>query len=115
MLRRARAVASRLQAEPVLRETSDLARVARIPLDEVTPSSPTNGVGAPGRPFGITPREAEILDHLVAGRTYGEIARSLFLSEKTVSSHVSNLLRKTGTANRVELARLAQHREGHPH
>lgn len=114
MLRRAHAVASRLRAEPVLRETADLARAARIPLEQVTPSSPTNGAGAPGRPFGVTPREAEILDHVVAGRTYGEIARALFLSEKTVSSHVSNLLRKTGTANRVELARLAQHRESHP-
>lgn len=115
MLRRAHAVASRLRAEPVLRETADLARVARIPLDDVTPSSPATGVGAAGRPFGITPREAEILDHIVAGRTYGEIARALFLSEKTVSSHVSNLLRKTGTTNRVELARLIRHREGHPH
>jgi DNA-binding NarL/FixJ family response regulator len=45
---------------------------------------------------------------MVAGRTYGEIARHLVLSEKTVSGHVSNLLRKTGTTNRVELAQLAR-------
>jgi DNA-binding NarL/FixJ family response regulator len=44
----------------------------------------------------------------VAGRTYGEIARELVLSEKTVSVHVSHLLHKTGTANRVELAQLAR-------
>ncbi|HET6686259.1 MAG TPA: LuxR C-terminal-related transcriptional regulator [Jiangellaceae bacterium] len=44
---------------------------------------------------------------MVAGRTYGEIARELVLSEKTVSVHVSHLLHKTGTANRVELAQLA--------
>ncbi|HLL63502.1 MAG TPA: LuxR C-terminal-related transcriptional regulator, partial [Propionibacteriaceae bacterium] len=36
--------------------------------------------------------------------TYAEIARELVVSEETVSVHVSNLLRKTGTANRVELA-----------
>lgn len=48
----------------------------------------------------------------MADRTYGEIARTLFVSEKTVSSHVSSLLRKTGASNRVELARLAQHHDG---
>ena len=58
---------------------------------------------------GLTAREREILGHVVAGRTYGEIARALFVSEKTVSSHISNLLRKTHTANRLELARLARH------
>ena len=57
----------------------------------------------------LTPREREILDHVVAGRTYAEIARALFVSEKTVSSHLSNLLRKTGAANRVELATMARH------
>ncbi|MET3175039.1 UNVERIFIED_ORG: DNA-binding CsgD family transcriptional regulator [Arthrobacter sp. UYCu721] len=56
---------------------------------------------------GLTPREQDILEHVMAGRTYGEIARGLMISEKTVSSHISNLLRKTGAANRVDLARLA--------
>ena len=56
----------------------------------------------------MTPREREILAHIVAGRTYGEIARELVLSEKTVSVHVSHLLHKTGAANRVELAQLAR-------
>jgi DNA-binding NarL/FixJ family response regulator len=56
---------------------------------------------------GLTRRELDILDHVVAGRTYGEIARALVISEKTVSSHISNLLRKTGAANRRDLARLA--------
>ena len=48
-----------------------------------------------------------MLAHIVAGRTYGEIARALVLSEKTVSSHVSHLLSKTGCTNRVDLARWA--------
>jgi DNA-binding NarL/FixJ family response regulator len=52
----------------------------------------------------VTPREREIPALLVSGRTYGEIARELVISEKTVSPHVSNLLAKTGTSNRVELA-----------
>lgn len=113
MLRRAHALASRLRAEPIVREVEDLAQVARIPLAYVTPSSTSPArPGSDKRPCGITPRQQEILDHIAAGRTYGEIARALFLSEKTVSSHVSSLLRKTGAANRVELARLAQHRDG---
>ncbi len=56
----------------------------------------------------LTPREREVLSHLVAGRTYAEIAQALFISEKTVSAHVSNLLRKTGTSSRVEVAELAR-------
>ncbi|HET9022808.1 MAG TPA: AAA family ATPase [Ornithinibacter sp.] len=108
MLRRSHHLAGDLRAEPVRRAVEELAGQARIPLGEVTPSSPPVDVPARGRPWHLTPRETEILDHIVAGRTYGEIARALFLSEKTVSSHVSNLLRKTGAANRLELARLAR-------
>ena len=63
---------------------------------------------APPAFAGLTRRESEVLRHLVAGRTYAEIARALFISEKTVSVHVSHLLRKTGTSSRIELADLAR-------
>ncbi|HYS34951.1 MAG TPA: LuxR C-terminal-related transcriptional regulator, partial [Pseudonocardiaceae bacterium] len=53
---------------------------------------------------GLTARENEILRHVVAGHTYREIARALVISEKTVSAHISNLLRKTSTTNRAELS-----------
>jgi DNA-binding NarL/FixJ family response regulator len=56
----------------------------------------------------LTRRELEVLGHLVAGRSYTEIAGSLFISDKTVSVHVSNLLRKTGTKSRVEAAEFAR-------
>jgi DNA-binding NarL/FixJ family response regulator len=56
----------------------------------------------------LTPREREILAHIAAGRTYSEIARELVISDKTVCVHVSHLLHKTGSANRVELAQLAR-------
>ena len=46
---------------------------------------------------GLTEREHEILGHVLAGRTYQEIARSLVISEKTVSAHVSHMLAKTVT------------------
>ncbi|MCR2763353.1 helix-turn-helix transcriptional regulator [Microbacterium sp. zg.B48] len=55
----------------------------------------------------LTVREREVLAHIVAGETYAETAAALYISEKTVSSHVSHLLAKTGTSNRVELALLA--------
>ena len=49
-----------------------------------------------------------MLAHLVANRTNAEIAEALFISEKTVSVHVSNLLRKTDTGSRREVAALAR-------
>ncbi|MBA2555508.1 MAG: helix-turn-helix transcriptional regulator, partial [Geodermatophilaceae bacterium] len=56
----------------------------------------------------LTPREREVLSHLVAGRTYAEIAEALFIGEKTVSTHVSHLLHKTGTQSRREVSVLFQ-------
>jgi DNA-binding CsgD family transcriptional regulator len=107
-LRRAHLLAEELQAAPLLDQISSLARSARVPLIE---PEATSAVGAHPRPgTRLTAREEEVLAHIVAGRTYGEIARALVLSEKTVSSHVSHLLTKTGTANRVELARWAARR-----
>ena len=55
----------------------------------------------------MSPREEVVLDGLLSGQTYAQIAQRLFISDKTVSSHVSNVLRKTGAANRIELADLA--------
>ena len=106
-LRRAYEIAIDLEAGPLLADLDVLARNAHVA---------TAAVGGPAEAAddfpGLTTREREVLAHLVAGRTYGEIARALVLSEKTVSAHVSNMLRKTGTASRVELAELAhRHRD----
>jgi DNA-binding CsgD family transcriptional regulator len=72
----------------------------------LTAVAPVEGAQGDAVFSSLTPREREILAHIVAGRTYAETARALVVSEKTVSVHVSNMLRKTGTANRVELAQL---------
>ena len=56
----------------------------------------------------LTRREREVLAHLVTGRSYTEIAEALFISDKTVSVHVSNILRKTGARNRVEASALGR-------
>lgn len=59
-------------------------------------------------PVALTEREREILRHVAAGRSNSQIGQDLFISPKTVSVHVSNLLRKIGVANRVQAAAWAE-------
>jgi DNA-binding CsgD family transcriptional regulator len=61
--------------------------------------------------FGLTEREREVLVRLAADRSNPEIARELFISAKTASVHVSNILAKLGASGRVEAAAVA-HRLG---
>jgi DNA-binding NarL/FixJ family response regulator len=55
----------------------------------------------------LTPREQEVLGYLMEGRTNRQIARALFITEKTASVHVSNIMSKLGAANRSEAAAIA--------
>jgi DNA-binding CsgD family transcriptional regulator len=58
--------------------------------------------GAPsGRPHGLTPRELQVLRLVAAGKTNKAIATELFLSEKTVDRHVSNILTKLDVPSRA--------------
>ena len=59
-------------------------------------------------PVALTAREQEILRHVAAGRSNAQIAHDLFISPKTVSVHVSNLLRKIGVDNRIQAAAWAE-------
>jgi len=56
----------------------------------------------------VTRRELEVLNLVADGRTNRQIGELLFISEKTASVHVTNLLRKLGVANRVEAAAVAR-------
>jgi DNA-binding CsgD family transcriptional regulator len=103
-LRTGVALARRLEAQPIVSALEALARRARISVA----SPPVLDGSPPGAIAPLTPREREILALVIAGRTYGEIARALGISEKTVSTHISHLFDKTGTANRVELAGMAE-------
>lgn len=105
VLRRGLDLAARLEALPIQSALRELAVLARIPADaHASGPRPPEQLAALS---GLTPRERDVLDQLITGLTYGEIARALFISEKTVSSHISNLLRKTGASNRMDLLRLA--------
>ena len=62
----------------------------------------------PAAALGLTAREAEVIRLLAIGRSNQEIADELFLSRKTASVHVSNILGKLGVSNRVQAAAVAQ-------
>jgi DNA-binding NarL/FixJ family response regulator len=59
------------------------------------------------RPDGLTARELEVLRLVAAGRTNPQIAAELFLSEKTVARHLSNIFGKTNVKSRTEAAAYA--------
>jgi DNA-binding CsgD family transcriptional regulator len=105
-VRRAHTAATELGAERLVAEVEMLALWGRVDLvaDEPVDAEPSYP--------GLTAREVEILQCLMAGQTNREIAESLFISVKTVSVHVSNILRKQGVSSREEAARLGHRRSG---
>ncbi|QFU92331.1 helix-turn-helix transcriptional regulator [Amycolatopsis sp. YIM 10] len=103
LLREAYGLAGQLGAKPLRDRVADLARRARI---QVVPGAP-EPVGNGHARLGLTPRELEILRLVTAGKSNREIADELFISAKTASVHVSNILGKLGVANRVEAAATA--------
>ena len=93
---------------PLLRARLErLAERARITLAPAEPvaAATTRSVG---EDLGLTPREVEVLAQLAKGRTDRQIAEELFISKKTASVHVSNLLRKLDATSRIEAAEIGQ-------
>ncbi|GGO17571.1 helix-turn-helix transcriptional regulator [Microbispora rosea subsp. aerata] len=99
-LREACPLAVALRAAPLVTQIETLARRVGSPLSDATPSEPV-------RQADLTPRELEVLRLVAAGRSNREIAAELFISAKTVSVHVSNILPKLGVSTRGEAAAAA--------
>jgi DNA-binding CsgD family transcriptional regulator/tetratricopeptide (TPR) repeat protein len=93
LLRAAADTAIRLRAEPLRAAVAGLASRARIDLG--TPADDGDDLGV-----GLTAREREVLGLLAGGLTNREIGEALFISEKTASVHVSNILGKLGVGGR---------------
>ncbi len=99
----AHTIASRVGFVPLLAAVEDLARRARIEVGEKA-AEPVSALER----LGLTNREREVLDLVAAGSTNRQIADALFISTKTASVHVSNILAKLGVANRGEAAARAR-------
>jgi ATP/maltotriose-dependent transcriptional regulator MalT len=114
-LHRAAALAQRLGARPLGDDITLLARRARISLgspgDDAGAQAAPGGTGHTQVPeperLGLTTRELEVLRLVAAGRSNREIAGELFISAKTASVHVSNILGKLSVTNRGEAAATA--------
>jgi ATP/maltotriose-dependent transcriptional regulator MalT len=113
-VQRAHAIADRLGAAPIAQEAAALARRARLSLEPATDTAGAGAAPAPQPPppdelarFGLTAREREVLSLLAVGRSNAEIGQALFISTKTASVHVSNILAKLGVSGRVEAAAVA--------
>ncbi len=97
------------------REVADLARASAHRLGARPLLQELQAIGsAPGRAErrsdALTARETEILALVAEGRSNGEIAKQLFISVKTVSVHVSNILGKLDATGRTEAAAIARRR-----
>ncbi|MFC4588763.1 helix-turn-helix transcriptional regulator [Sphaerisporangium corydalis] len=109
-LSRAALIAGRLGAAPLSAEIGSLAKRARVSLAADPGAAPP---GSPGGPdgeeagLGLTAREYEVLRLVTDGHSNREVAGELFISAKTVSVHVSNILAKLGVSSRGEAAATA--------
>ena len=101
-LAEASAIAERMKAKPLLDEIRSLAGRGRLDVSVERDAAPTELDR-----LGLTTRETEVLRQVSEGRSNVEIAASLYISRKTASVHVSNILAKLGVASRIEAATVA--------
>ncbi len=115
VLRRALGAAAGVGALPLVEAITALADRAAVVIDpggSVSDDQPaaTTRRGRrrrPATPFGLTPREQQVMSLVAAGRTNREIGAALFISEGTAAIHVSSILGKLGASHRTEAAAIA--------
>lgn len=96
LLGEARTFLELLGARPALAHIDRLTARLMAPAPRIAP-----------HPFGLTPREAEVLRLVAQGLPYAEIAERLFLSPRTVGTHLTNIYGKLAVDNRAAATRLA--------
>ncbi|MFF8844396.1 AAA family ATPase [Streptomyces sp. NPDC015127] len=108
LLRQAGTTAAELGARLLAEDVELLARRARIPLTDPAPDASATPQAAPPPPaLGLTPREQDVLRLVAVGHSNRRIAEELYISPKTASVHVSNILAKLGVSGRGEAAAMA--------
>lgn len=101
-LRTAHHTAARLRAVPLLGAVAALAARGGIPVDAAAP--------AVAGPDVLTPRERGVLEQVAHGHTNRQVGAVLFISEKTVSVHLSRVMAKLGASSRTEAVSIAYSR-----
>ncbi len=107
------AIARRVGAAWLAGEAEGLAARARLRIadaDAAAPDAPADDEPEEA-PFGLTPRELQVLALVARGATNREIGAELYMAEKTASVHVSRILAKLDVRSRTEAAAVA-HRHG---
>ncbi|WP_370379946.1 AAA family ATPase [Catenulispora sp. GAS73] len=110
LLRRAVNAIATLPEGPLCLEVQALARRARLDISDCMPAAPAPEGGRgndSGSPLGLTARELEVLSLVAQGLSNRQIGERLFISTKTASVHVSNILAKLGVSGRGEAAAVA--------
>jgi DNA-binding CsgD family transcriptional regulator/tetratricopeptide (TPR) repeat protein len=100
-LETARSLGARWLAE----EVEALAQRARLQLEQGEDAAIEDE--AQEEPFGLTPRERQVLALIAEGATNRQIGAALFMAEKTASVHVSRILGKLGVQSRTQAAAVA--------
>ena len=101
------ATAEGLGAAWLVAEAKGLAARGRLSLTAAGDGTSDGGEAATPEPFGLTPRERQVLALVASGATNREIAAELFMAEKTASVHVSRILTKLDVRSRTEAAAVA--------
>jgi DNA-binding CsgD family transcriptional regulator/tetratricopeptide (TPR) repeat protein len=97
-------MARELPSEPLARLAAELTARARLPVQTAAVPRQRRSAMAATAQFDLTEREIQVLMLLTRGSSNREIARSLFISDRTVAVHVSRILAKLGVPNRAAAA-----------
>lgn len=91
------------QQEAILKTSISNLKTQKQLKTENTPVAHNSNFDQNCRLYMLTTREIEVAGLIAKGNTYKEIAKELYISEKTVTKHIQNIFGKAGVSNKVEL------------